>query len=94
MDDHELETTHKQMKQKIMDFVKAYFYGIDIDNCQIVFTAGRNEYRNKGIDMFIDALAQVRDDMDNSNFISSHPELSKKTIVAFVIAPQANYSFN
>jgi len=65
VDDHELQSTHRAMRSKIMEFVQTYFYGIDADNCQIMFTAGRNEYKNKGIDLFIDALAQLRDRLDS-----------------------------
>ena len=63
------------MKAKIMDFVQTYFYGIDTENCQIFFTAGRNEFKNKGIDLFIDGLAKVRDVLDNKNYMNEHFEL-------------------
>ncbi|CAL6048504.1 Glycogen_synthase [Hexamita inflata] len=93
VDDHELQSTHRSMKQKIMDFVQTYFCGIDPDNTQIFFTAGRNEYKNKGIDLFIDALERVRNSLDNDQFIREHPH-ANKTVVAFIIAPQPNHSFS
>jgi hypothetical protein len=51
-----------------------------------MFTAGRNEFKNKGIDLFIDSLASLRDLLDNENFMKQHPEMMKKTVVAFIIA--------
>jgi glycogen(starch) synthase len=59
-----------------------------------MFTAGRNEFKNKGIDLFIDSLASLRDLLDNENFMKQHPEMMKKTVVAFIIPPQANNGFN
>ncbi|CAL6030520.1 Glycogen_synthase [Hexamita inflata] len=93
VDDHELQSTHRSMKQKIMDFVQTYFCGIDPDNTQIFFTAGRNEYKNKGIDLFIDALERVRNSLDNEQFIREHPE-ANKTVVAFIIVPEENNSYS
>lgn len=91
IDDNELQSTHKVEREKIMDFVQSYFYGIDSNKTQIFFTAGRNEYQNKGIDLFIDALAKLRDDLDGQD--KDHPEIDK-TVVAFIIAPQENTGFN
>lgn len=94
IDDHELQTAHKLNKQKIYDFVQTYFCGIDVRHVQIFFTAGRNEYNNKGIDLFIDSLAAVRDRLDDPGYIQQYKELQKKTVVALIIAPQANNGFS
>ena len=69
-----------------MDFVRTYFIGIDTDRTQIFFTAGRNEFKNKGIDLFIDSLAAIRDQLDNEQFIKQNPEMDK-IVVAFIVAP-------
>jgi glycogen(starch) synthase len=48
-------------KEKINDFVRGHFYGhydFDLDNTIYIFTAGRYEYRNKGVDMFVESLAR------------------------------------
>ena len=50
-----------------------------------MFTAGRYEYRNKGIDMFIESLARL-------NFRLMKQQ-SKITVVAFIITPAATNSF-
>lgn len=58
---HEFQNLHAMSKAKINDFVRGHFYGhfdFDLDNTLYFFTAGRYEYRNKGVDMFIEALAR------------------------------------
>jgi glycogen(starch) synthase len=48
-------------KEKIHDFIRGHFYGhydFDLDNTIYIFTAGRYEYRNKGVDMFVEALGR------------------------------------
>ena len=49
-------------REKTNDFLKGYFndfYDIDVDNTKIFFTSGRNEFRNKGYDIYIKALAKL-----------------------------------
>ena len=58
----QFQNLHAQAKQKINDFVRGHFYGhydFDLDNTLYFFTAGRYEYRNKGVDMFIEGLARA-----------------------------------
>ncbi|CAH1755947.1 14483_t:CDS:2 [Entrophospora sp. SA101] len=47
--------------------------------------AGRYEYRNKGVDMFIESLARLNSRLKASN--------SPMTVVAFLIMPAATHSF-
>jgi len=57
---HEFQNIHARSKERIHNFVKGHFYGhydFDLDNTLYFFTAGRYEYRNKGVDMFIESLA-------------------------------------
>jgi len=49
------------------------------------FIAGRYEYKNKGADMFIEALARLNYRLKVSG--------SKKTVVAFIVMPAKNNSF-
>ena len=51
-----------------------------------MFSAGRYEYRNKGVDMFIESLARLNHRLKTSN--------SKKTVIAFLIFPAKTNSFN
>lgn len=79
---HEFQNLHQQAKEKIHDFVRGHFYGhydFEPDNTLYVFTAGRYEFRNKGVDMFIESLARLNHRLKNAG--------SKMTVVAFIIMP-------
>ena len=79
---HEFQNLHQQSKEKIHDFVRGHFYGhndFEPDNTLYLFTAGRYEYRNKGVDMFIESLARLNHSLKSSG--------SKTTVVAFIIMP-------
>jgi len=84
---HEFQNLHQQAKEKIHDFVRGHFYGhndFDPDNTLYFFTAGRYEYRNKGVDMFIESLARLNHRLKSSG--------SKTTIVSFIIMPAQTQS--
>jgi len=58
---HEFQNLHVQSKEKINEFIRGHFYGhydFDLENTIYMFTAGRYEFRNKGVDMFIESLAR------------------------------------
>lgn len=58
---HEFQNLHVQAKDKINDFIRGHFYGhydFDLENTVYMFTAGRYEFRNKGVDMFLESLAR------------------------------------
>ncbi|KAJ5451619.1 Glycogen synthase [Penicillium cf. griseofulvum] len=79
---HEFQNLHSQAKEKINDFVRGHFYGhndFDLDNTLYLFTAGRYEYRNKGVDMFIESLARLNHRLKTAG--------STMTVVAFIIMP-------
>ncbi|EWC43395.1 glycogen synthase [Drechslerella stenobrocha 248] len=84
---HEFQNMHAQSKEKINDFIRGHFYGhndFDLDNTLYFFIAGRYEYRNKGVDMFIESLARLNHKLKTSG--------SKMTIVAFIIMPAQTQS--
>ncbi|EIE88401.1 hypothetical protein RO3G_13112 [Rhizopus delemar RA 99-880] len=86
---HEFQNLHSLNKEKIHDFVRGHFYGhydFDLENTIYIFTAGRYEYRNKGVDMFVESLARLNARLKSSG--------SKMTVVAFIIMPTATHSFN
>ena len=59
---HEFQNLHAKSKEIIHEFVRGHFFGhyhFDLDNTLYFFTAGRYEYRNKGVDMFIESLAST-----------------------------------
>jgi len=60
---HEFQNLHAANKQKIHSFTEGHFYGhidFDLDNVLYFFTAGRYEFRNKGVDLFLEALARTK----------------------------------
>ncbi|KAI8884555.1 glycosyltransferase family 3 protein [Backusella circina FSU 941] len=86
---HEFQNKHALAKEKINDFVRGHFYGhydFDLDNTVYFFTAGRYEYRNKGIDMFVESLARLNERLKAAK--------SNTTVVAFMIMPASTHSFN
>lgn len=85
---HEFQNLHVQAKEKINDFIRGHFYGhydFDLENTIYMFTAGRYEFRNKGVDMFIESLARLNHRLQQMN--------SKTTVVAFIIMPAATNSY-
>ncbi|KAG5652938.1 glycogen synthase isoform 1 [Sphagnurus paluster] len=85
---HEFQNLHSKSKEKINEFVRGHFYGhydFDLDNTLYMFTAGRYEYRNKGVDMFIESLARLNHKLQTSG--------STVTVVAFIIMPAATHSY-
>lgn len=84
---HEFQNLHAQSKEKINEFIRGHFYGhndFDLENTLYFFTAGRYEYRNKGVDMFIESLARLNHRLKTSG--------SKMTVVAFIIMPAQTHS--
>ncbi|THH27267.1 hypothetical protein EUX98_g6924 [Antrodiella citrinella] len=85
---HEFQNLHQTAKAKINEFVRGHFYGhydFDLENTLYMFTAGRYEYRNKGVDMFIESLARLNFRLKKAN--------SKMTVVAFIIMPASTHSY-
>jgi len=79
---HEFQNLHQTNKERITDFIRGHFYGhndFDPDKTLYFFTAGRYEYRNKGVDMFIESLARLNHKMKSAG--------SDMTVVAFIIMP-------
>ncbi len=80
---HEFQNLHRQYKERIHEFVMGHFfpsYSFDLDNTLYFFTSGRYEYRNKGMDLFIEGLHRLNERMKQMPAM-----LPKPTIVAFVI---------
>lgn len=77
---HEFQVMHRTSKELIHEFVMGHFfpsYTFDLDRTLYVFTAGRYEYRNKGLDLVIEALYELNQRM--------RAEASETTVVAFII---------
>ena len=85
---HEFQNLHALKKERINDFVRGHFrgnFGFDLSNTLYFFIAGRYEYKNKGADMFIEALARLNYRLKVAG--------SNRTVVAFIIMPAKNRSY-
>lgn len=61
---HDVIMNHIRNKKIIDQFVEGHFLGsVDTSNAVYCFIAGRNEFRNKGFDLFLDSL-------NGTNFLS------------------------
>ncbi|MBI1935405.1 hypothetical protein HYS31_03110 [Candidatus Woesearchaeota archaeon] len=76
---------HQMQRNRIREFMLYYFfpyYTFDPKDTLIYFLAGRYEFHDKGIDIFIKALGRLSEKLKRSK--------SKKTIIAFIWVP-ANF---
>lgn len=77
---HEFQNLHLKYKERIHEFVMGHFfpsYSFDIDRTLYLFTSGRYEYRNKGFDVFIEALYRL------NRFLKGMT--NPPTVVAFLV---------
>jgi len=59
---HEFQNLHARYKRQIHEFVMGHFfpsYAFDLDRTLYIVCSGRYEYRNKGLDLFVEALARL-----------------------------------
>jgi len=86
---HEFQNLHLRYKEEIHKFVMGHFfqsYSFDLDNTLYFFTSGRFEYKNKGYDLTLEALARLNWRLKQEDF--------DKTIVFFLITKQEHTSIN
>jgi glycogen(starch) synthase len=77
---HEFQHLHRQNKEKIHEFVMGHFFPsapFDLDRTIYLFTSGRYEYRNKGFDLFIEAMYRLNERLKG---VEDRP-----TVVAFIV---------
>ena len=77
---HEFQNLHRQYKEKIHEFVMGHFfpcYNFDLERTIYFVTSGRYEYRNKGMDLFIEAMWRLNQRL---RYVPDRP-----TVVVFVI---------
>ncbi len=85
----ELSNLHVKYRNSLRKFVMDYFapyYYINVENTLLFFISGRYEFRNKGIDLFIDALGELNKRL--------REEDSAKNVVAFIWVPAENRGKN
>jgi len=86
---HEFQTLHQQYKERLHEFSIGHFfpsYNFDLDNTLYMFTSGRYEYFNKGMDLTIEALARLNHRLREAS--------SPVTVVFFIITKAAFRSIN
>jgi glycogen synthase len=86
---HEFQNLHRLYKEKIQEFVMGHFfpsYTFDLDQTVYFFTSGRYEYRNKGFDLTIEAMARLNHRMKQARL--------RHTVVFFIISRQPFRSIN
>jgi glycogen(starch) synthase len=86
---HEFQNLHLEYKEKIHEFVMGHFfqsYSFDLDKTLYFFTSGRFEFRNKGFDVTLEALARLNWRMKQENM--------DVTIVMFFITKQPFHTIN
>jgi len=86
---HEFQNLHLEHKKQIHKFTMGHFfhnYKFDLDKTLYFFTSGRYEYRNKGFDLTLEALARL-----NGLLRLYDVDI---TIVMFFITKRPYYSIN
>jgi glycogen(starch) synthase len=86
---HEFQNLHLLYKERINRFVMAHFfpsYTFDLDKTLYFFTSGRYEYRNKGFDLAIEAMARLAWRLRESGI--------DRTVVFFIITQRPFRSIN
>jgi glycogen(starch) synthase len=77
---HEFQNLHQTYKERIHEFTMGHFfpnYTFDLDRTLYFVTSGRYEYRNKGFDLFIEAMFRLNQRLKQ---IPDPP-----TIVSFIV---------
>jgi glycogen synthase len=86
---YEFQNLHQKFKEKINQFVMAHFfpsYSFDLTKTLFFFTSGRFEYKNKGFDLTLEALARL-------NYRLKQARIDKY-VVMFFITKQPYHSIN
>lgn len=86
---HEFQNLHLEYKEKIHQFVMGHFfqsYSFDLDKTLYFFTSGRYEFKNKGFDVTLEALARLNWRMQQAGM--------ETTVVMFFITKQPFHSMN
>jgi glycogen synthase len=84
---YEFQNLHSQYKEQIHEFVMGHFfhaYSFDLDKTMYFFTSGRFEFKNKGFDVTIEALAHLNEQLKREN--------ADVTVVMFFVTKRNYYS--
>jgi len=79
----DMSIKHVELRERIREYIKIHFfphYSFDVEHTLNFFIVGSYEYKNKGLDIFIKALAKLNDKLKEEN--------SERTIVVFFWIPR------
>ncbi len=91
---HEFHHLHDQYKQEIHNFVRGHFFPsqpFDLDKTLYLFTSGRYEYKNKGLDLFIESLYRLNQKLTWARDVDGE---DVPTVVAFIVTKAPVRSVN
>jgi len=86
---HEVQNRHRVAKDKLHQFTIGHFfpsYHFDLENTLYFFTSGRYEYKNKGMDLSLEAMARLNWRLKEAG--------TPINVVFFVITKAPNRSIN
>lgn len=86
---YKVEILHQELKTRIHQFIRGHFFGsypFDLSRTLYFFTSGRYEYKNKGFDITLEALARLNHKLKMIG--------SDITIVMFFITNRPCHSIN
>ena len=86
---HKIEAMHEKYKESINRFIMGHFfhsYSFNLNKTIYLFTSGRFEYKNKGYDMSLEAMAKLNHKLKESG--------SDMTVVLFIISKQPQHSIS
>jgi len=78
----DLAIIRRKNRNQTRDFLASYFlryYDLDLFNIRTFYISGRHEFKNKGLDVFIEALGLLNERL--------RKEKSEKSVVAFIWVP-------
>lgn len=84
-----LDIVHKMSNERIKDFAEHFFrpfYDVNFSNSKFFYTSGRNEFRNKGVDVYIKSLSKLNDKLKSEN--------SDKELINFFLIPIGDFEAN
>ena len=91
--DKEFDAARKTARKALIQHAKNL--GFDVKSTDLLIgTAGRYEWKNKGIDVFLEAMRKLGEAPASTPY-TLHPTPSQKQVIAFVMIPyleQANFS--
>ncbi len=86
---HEFQELFYHSREKTNNFLKGFFnysYEINPQKSTILYTSGRNEFRNKGIDVLINSLGKLNKSLKKED--------SDKTVISLFLIPVGDFPKN